>query len=218
MIILTQRMVLWTMVTVLASWALPRRLQMPAVVLSTCLFLAVADRVALAVMAAQIALVLWALPRARRRGLFTAVLAALLATVLAGFKLAAGLPSPWHLAMPLGISYMAFRLVHLLVDAYAGRLPAADPWSVLAYLLFLPPVPVGPIHRLPEFLADLRRRRFDPEMLGLGLERVLHGYAKLVILRNLVLLPILVPALSGWARGTFRGRWRPGPAIGWTST
>jgi len=199
MIVLAQRTVLWTAVTALLSWLLPRRLQMPAVVLSTCLFLAAADRAALGLMAAQTAAVLWALPRARRRGVFTAVLVGLLAAVLAAFKLGAG-----RIAMPLGVSFMAFRLVHLLVDAYAGRLPRHDPESVLAYLLFLPPMAAGPIHRFPEFLVDLRRRRFDAELLGRGLERVLHGYAKLVILRNLLVLPLVVPALSRWA-GSFPG-------------
>jgi len=205
MIVLAQRTVLWTGATVLLSWLLPRRLQMPAVILSTCLFLAVLDRVALALLACQIPLVLWALPRVRRRGVLTATLVALLVLVLAAFKLAGERAYPTRVAMPLGISYMAFRLIHLLVDGYAGRLPAYETGGVLAYLLFLPPLPVGPIHRLPEFLVDLRRRRFDPELLGRGLERVLHGYAKLVILRNLILLPVLLPALSRSAGTSFLG-------------
>jgi alginate O-acetyltransferase complex protein AlgI len=205
MIVLAQKTVLWTGLTVLLSWLLPRRLQMPAVILSTCLFLAVLDRVALALLACQVPLVLWALPRVRRRGVLTAALVALLVLVLAAFKLAGERAYPARVAMPLGISYMAFRLIHLLVDGYAGRLPVYSTEGVLAYLLFLPPLPVGPIHRLPEFLVDLRRRRFDAGLLGRGLERVLHGYAKLVILRNLILLPYLLPALSRSEGASFLG-------------
>ena len=212
MIVLAQRTVLWTGATVLLSWLLPRRLQMPAATLSTCLFLALLDRVAFGLLALQIPVVLWALPRVRRRGVLTGALVALVLLVLAAFRLAGELEPPARVAMPLGISYMAFRLVHLLVDAYAGRLPAHDRAGVLAYLLFLPALAAGPIHRFPAFLVDLRRRRFDPDLLGRGLERALHGYAKLVILRNLFILPILLPALGGG--GTFlddtlaaAGRW-----------
>jgi len=205
MIVLAQAAVFWTAATVLLSWLLPRRLQMPAVAVSTCAFLAGMAPAALAVLAVEIPLVLWALPRIRRRGILAAGLAGLLAAALAGFKLGLRLPGMGALVVPLGLSFMTFRLIHLLVDGYAGRLPSCGTGDLLSYLLFLPPLPVGPIHRLPEFLADLRRRRFDGDMLGLGLERILHGYAKLVILRNLFILPVLVPALSGWARGTFRG-------------
>lgn len=205
MILLAPRMILWMAATVLLSWLAPRRLQMPAVILSTIAFLGMEDPLALGVMTAQAGLTLWSLPRVRSRGWLTATLVGLIVAILAAFKIQNHIVNPGRIIMPLGLSFTTFRLVHLIVDAYAGRLKRHDFMDLLAYLFFLPPLPVGPIHRFPDFVQDLRRRRFDRQHLGAGTERILHGYAKLVILRNLVIFPYLLPWFSRYADGSFRG-------------
>ena len=204
MIFLAPHVILWMAITAALSWLAPRRLQMPCVILSTSAFLGWEDPRALAMMTAQTGLALWALPRVKHRGRLTAVLVGLIVSVLVAFKIQCDLINPGSIIMPLGLSFTTFRLVHLLVDAYTGRLPGHKFMDVLAYLFFLPPLPVGPIHRFPDFAHDLRRRRFDKQHLGAGLERILHGYAKLVVLRLLV-LPFLAPLFGRATDGSFRG-------------
>jgi alginate O-acetyltransferase complex protein AlgI len=204
-IVLAPATVAWTALTAALAWAAPRRLQVPAIGLSAAGFLAWADPVALGVLAAQTAVVLLALGRLRGRGALTAAAVALVVAPVVAFKLRAGLPHVAGPAVPLGLSFSTFRLVHLLVDAWAGRLPSRRPGDVVAYLLLLPPIPSGPIHRFPDFLVDLRRRRWDASMAGAGLERVLHGYAKLVVLRNVLVVPVLLPLLARDAGRSFAG-------------
>jgi alginate O-acetyltransferase complex protein AlgI len=204
-IVLSPATVAWTALTAALAWAVPGRFQVPAIVLSAVLFLVWADPVALAVLAAQLAVVLLALGRLRGRGALTAAIVVLVAVPIVAFKLRAGLPHVTGLAVPLGLSFSTFRLVHLLVDAWAGRLGSRRPGDVLAYVLLLPAIPSGPIHRFPDFLVDLRRRRFDAALVGTGLERILHGYAKLVVLRNVFVVPVLLPLLTGRAGESFGG-------------
>ena len=59
---------------------------------------------------------------------------------------------------------------------------------------------VGLIHRFDEFLRDLRRRRWDSAMFSGGLERILYGLAKLIVIGNYLveqkLALAIAPALS----------------------
>lgn len=205
MIILSLTAVAWMAATLLLAWLPPRRLRLPLMVLSTVGFLAFKEPLSLAVMAAQTALTLWALPRVGRQGWLTLAMVSLELAALVAFKIRVDLIPGGNPAMPLGLSFTTFRQVHLLVDAYSGRLPVHGRAETLAYLFFLPPLAVGPIHRFQTFLRDLRRRRFEAAQLGQGLERILHGYAKLIILRNLVIFPFLFPWVSTFGDGSFTG-------------
>lgn len=57
----------------------------------------------------------------------------------------------------LGFSYLAFRLLHVLRDYQAGRLPAYGLGEFAAYALFFPAYTAGPIDRSQRFTADLPR-------------------------------------------------------------
>jgi D-alanyl-lipoteichoic acid acyltransferase DltB (MBOAT superfamily) len=46
---------------------------------------------------------------------------------------------------------------------------------------------VGPINRFESFKRDLRRRRWDTELFSGGLERILFGYFKVVVLANFLI-------------------------------
>jgi alginate O-acetyltransferase complex protein AlgI len=52
------------------------------------------------------------------------------------------------------------------------------------YLLFLPVILIGPIHRMPDFQRSLRRRKWNPLLLSEGLERILYGLVKICFLGN----------------------------------
>jgi alginate O-acetyltransferase complex protein AlgI len=65
--------------------------------------------------------------------------------------LAAAGDLPW-----LGYSYLAFRLVHVLRDYQAGKLPAYDFGEFMTYAVFYPTYTAGPIDRSQRFMGDLR--------------------------------------------------------------
>ena len=55
----------------------------------------------------------------------------------------------------LGFSYVAFRLLHTLLDRIAGRLPAVALADYVNYVVFFPSITAGPIDRLERFTRDL---------------------------------------------------------------
>jgi len=56
----------------------------------------------------------------------------------------------------LGFSYVAFRLLHTILDRKAGRLPAVPLADYVNYVIFFPAFTAGPIDRLERFTHDLR--------------------------------------------------------------
>lgn len=86
----------------------------------------------------------------------------------------------------LGFSYVAFRLLHSLRDARAGRLPAMELDEYLSYVLFWSTYTAGPIDRLQRFSTDLRQALnqkvslvFDPHNpVWRGIWRILWGIFK----------------------------------------
>lgn len=88
--------------------------------------------------------------------------------------------------IPLGLSYYSFRQIHYAIEQYKEKLPLHNFGEYLCYLFFLPTILVGPINRFPTFLRHLRRRRWDQSLFADGLERILYGYAKIVILGNFI--------------------------------
>lgn len=82
----------------------------------------------------------------------------------------------------LGASFYVFRVIHYLVESYKGSLPRHGLADYLNYMLFLPVIVAGPINRFDEFLREERRRRWDSRRFSSGLERILYGYVKIVLL------------------------------------
>lgn len=87
-------------------------------------------------------------------------------------------------AIPLGLSYYSFRLLHYAIERYKAAVEPADLPEFLAYLFFIPTLVVGPIHRYPQFHKDYHRARLDLDLVSEGLERIVFGYAKIAILGN----------------------------------
>jgi len=65
------------------------------------------------------------------------------------------LASPLDLTW-LGISYIAFRLIHILREKQLGRLPPVSLREHLTYVIFFPALAAGPIDRVERFVPDLR--------------------------------------------------------------
>jgi len=98
--------------------------------------------------------------------------------------------------IPLGLAYIALRGVHYVVEAYRGALPEHRLLDVAGYFFFLPTIIAGPIHRFPQYLADTRRRRWNPELFSEGLERILYGYVKITFIANLIVSTALANAIA----------------------
>ncbi len=62
----------------------------------------------------------------------------------------------------LGFSYVAFRLMHTIIDHKAGRLPAVTLADYMNYVIFFPSFSAGPIDRLERFQRNLNQ----PLVLG----------------------------------------------------
>lgn len=106
------------------------------------------------------------------------------ALVFGAFLLFKTLNSQGSLILPLGISYFTFRLIHYVEEGYRQRLREHGLIEFLAYMTFFPTYLAGPINLFPEFLFNLRRRKWSSAQFSGGLERMVYGYAQLVVLGN----------------------------------
>lgn len=84
----------------------------------------------------------------------------------------------------LGTSYYCMRFIHYLIEGYKGSLPTHSFTQFLSYSFFLPTFLVGPINRFQDFVRDDFRRRWDSKLFISGIERIIFGYFKIVVLAN----------------------------------
>lgn len=93
------------------------------------------------------------------------------------------------LVQVLGLSYLFFKLVHFLVDAYRGLLPSLDIVTYLNYLFFFPTYLAGPIDRYQNFDRWLRNEshKKDALLIRSGLYRLMIG-----IIKTKGLVPLIV--------------------------
>lgn len=89
--------------------------------------------------------------------------------------------------LPLGLSYYSFRQIHYVIEGYKKELPKHTLIDYLNYLFFLPTILIGPINRFQPFLKDYKKRRWDATLFSTGLERILFGLAKVIVLGNYLL-------------------------------
>jgi hypothetical protein len=116
---------------------------------------------------------------------------------IAGRSGATGGTTPW--IIPLGFSYLAFELLHVILDRRRGRIAAIAFLDLLAYALFLPCRIAGPIRRLPEFTAAVARARISAGDIYAGVLRILIGLGKKLVLADTL-------ALTGAELGNIGGR------------
>lgn len=144
------------------------------------------------------AMLAWALaPRARGRRGLTSVLVLLLLGWLALFKYLPPLAAVFApssdlatIAVPLGISYFTFKLVHYVLEVSRGNIDSPSPLRYLAWLFLLPTFTAGPIERFDHFQAN-REDRWSSDALVAGLTRIVHGLIKKFALAEGLLAPRL---------------------------
>ncbi|WHI48263.1 MBOAT family O-acyltransferase [Microbulbifer sp. JMSA004] len=89
--------------------------------------------------------------------------------------------------IPLGLSFYSLRCMHVIFERGRGNLGQVSLSALIPYLFFLPTIWMGPIHRFSEFERDRRRHRWDYELFSQGLERIIYGYVKVVIISGFFL-------------------------------
>ncbi|MBN8904337.1 MAG: hypothetical protein J0H57_25230, partial [Rhodospirillales bacterium] len=93
----------------------------------------------------------------------------------------ASLPAIGHV---FGLSYVMFRVLHLMVDAAGGEVPPLRKRDLLAYLVSFPTFLAGPIQRVQDFVEESQRRVSDtlPEALATHGPLLGRGFARITLL------------------------------------
>ena len=93
------------------------------------------------------------------------------------------------LLLPLGISFYTFITMGYLIDVYRGKYPAEGSLGKLAlFVSFFPQLIQGPINRFDKMRETLyAEHRFDAREVSFGLERVLWGFFKKLVIADRIL-------------------------------
>ncbi|MEO1713844.1 MAG: MBOAT family O-acyltransferase, partial [Bacteroidota bacterium] len=175
------------------SWLLPEGWQVRAILIGTFLFLAWQAPVSLLLLGLSTLISYWIFQLSISAGLAAVIVIIQNVALLVLYKLgfAQEVLSPGDRLMPLGLSYYSFRQIHYALEKYKGKLDRHNFQDYAAYLFFLPTILLGPIHRFQPFLRSIYRRRWDQRLFSEGLERILYGYAKIVIIGNFLITNLL---------------------------
>ncbi len=91
-----------------------------------------------------------------------------------------------NIRAPLAISFFTFEFVHYLIEVRRGRVHASFRDFAL-FIFFFPTLVAGPIKRFYNFEKSLDfSRRIDWPAVGQGMERILFGLAKKIIVADTV--------------------------------
>lgn len=94
----------------------------------------------------------------------------------------------------IGFSYLAFRLLHVLLDFRSGRLKQLPLMQFALYALFFPAIAAGPIARVEQF-AQALEVPLAPERFKHGALRLMRGLFKKFVLADSLALAALSPQL-----------------------
>jgi alginate O-acetyltransferase complex protein AlgI len=187
-------------VLALASQLLPGGARTPALAVLSLLFVALLWPVPMAWLVAG-SLAVYGLGRILPRvaAPWRAWILAATITLLVAVLFAPKLDATWGLRSApevIGLSYLVLKLIQHLVDAAAGRASGVGLPSYLCTLFFVPTFVAGPIERTTDFDRELARPLPSATERVLGLERILVGLAKKLLLAD----PLLLWAMPAFAR------------------
>ena len=94
------------------------------------------------------------------------------------------------LLLPLGISYFTFRFISYVIEARRGTLPPHRFVDFLCFVTLFSTFPAGPIDRFGRLQPQLEPSAWQASDLASGLERVLFGVAKKVILADFLMVSL----------------------------
>jgi D-alanyl-lipoteichoic acid acyltransferase DltB (MBOAT superfamily) len=96
-----------------------------------------------------------------------------------------GLPGKYAPEFFLGISYMSFRLTHMVYEIRNGTAESPTFWEFLSFAFFVPTFSIGPINPFSRFQKSLASS-VPVAPAGQALLRILVGAAKYLVLANVV--------------------------------
>ena len=95
-------------------------------------------------------------------------------------------PTLLSIVLPLGVSFHVFQSLAYIVEVYKKRFPAEK--NILNYalsVLFFPQLVAGPIERPDNLLPQITKvHTFDRVMFVAGLERILFGFFKKIVIAD----------------------------------
>lgn len=89
------------------------------------------------------------------------------------------------IAVPLGISYYTFKLIHYAVETARGNIRDRSLATFFCYVFLFPIFTAGPIERFDHFLSNIAAR-FDWQDVAEGVTRIAFGLIKIFIFAKLV--------------------------------
>ena len=92
--------------------------------------------------------------------------------------------------IPLGLSFLAFELMHFAIEQRRGRIGEASLVDLAAFALFFPCRVAGPIKRFPDFAAAVARAEASLDDVYAGVGRILLGLVKKVVLADVLALTV----------------------------
>jgi len=93
-----------------------------------------------------------------------------------------------NLMLPLGISFYTFQAVGYIIDVHRGTQPEKNLFKYALFVSFFPQLIQGPISRFADLSKTLyEEHSFDTVVLSRGLQRMLWGYFKKMVIADRVL-------------------------------
>jgi alginate O-acetyltransferase complex protein AlgI len=92
--------------------------------------------------------------------------------------------------VPLGFSFLAFELLHVLLDRRRGRLQHVGAGDLFAFAFFFPSRAAGPIKRYTPFAATVAEAGATLEDIHVGIVRVAVGLFKKLVLADFLALMV----------------------------
>ncbi len=99
----------------------------------------------------------------------------------------------------LGLGFYLLKLIHYWVEMRANSFRSHRFLDLYNFMIFFPTITIGPINRFEDFLRSARRNRWDATLFADGLERILYGYVKVIVIANRLIamqLPAVVSKLQ----------------------
>ncbi|MEE8575054.1 MAG: MBOAT family O-acyltransferase [Thermodesulfobacteriota bacterium] len=181
---------LWLFSTVILVWIMPKKWQLDLIAVSSLAFIGIFSPWSCAwLIGASLLVYTSTAVSPRSRPILIAVAILVISIVFVVYKGLAPSLENASVALPvmLGLSYYSCRHIHVLLEVYKGAISSISLREYFHYQFFLPVLVAGPIHRFQNFKRQSERRRLDKYDITSGLERILYGYVKIVLIGNYLL-------------------------------
>ncbi len=109
-----------------------------------------------------------------------------------------------HSPALLGFGFYILKLIHYRVERSSGNFREHGFADFYGYMFFFPTVTIGPIARFDEFLRSAGRIRWDASMFAKGIERILYGFVKVIVLANWLIAIQLLQKIEAFDPGPSR--------------